>query len=154
MDTKESEVIDLLRSHYDVCHNAHSPLQHLKMHYGPRFKFESLGLGKYGQWINKNSGLFLHQKAINTLMQDVECELVTEDQLLSAIVKFFEESDNYGHRKHVLGHLRRMYGNRPFSSFGFGSFSDFIGNYGLDMGVAKREDFRSQREWKEWDGRR
>ncbi|CAK7994880.1 Hypothetical protein POVR1_LOCUS398 [uncultured virus] len=150
----ESELIEVIREHYRTCDGKPTPLRALKQHYGKGFKFQSLGLGNYGGWMQQNSHHFRKEKTEARCVEKIDRATVTEQQLLDTIVLYFSHSDMYCHRKHVLVHIRELHGNGPFGQFGFGSFKEFLERNNLDMGIARRQDFRSEAEWKKWTGRR
>ena len=150
----EQEVIETIRQHYLNCSGKPSPLRALKDRYGQGFKFESLGLGKFNQWLRKNADKFQVEKSVCEFIRDVSKELIEEEDLILSIQKFFDQSEMFSHRRYVLTYLRKIYGNGSFSDFGFGTFHTFLERHNMDMGIAKQEDFKNQQEWNEWSGRR
>lgn len=150
----EQDLINTLQTYYASHSTERSPLAYLKRHYGKGFKFQNLGLGKYGVWMSNNAHLFNIEKNACDFLDEVDVQMVTEQQLVEIVTVYFSKSDTFCHRKHVLGHIRDVYGNRPFSEYGYGTFKEFCVRHGLDMGVARRQDFRSQKEWNSWEGRR
>jgi hypothetical protein len=152
METEE-KVIEILRNHYQTCNGKPTPLKALKSHYGQGFKFENLGLGKYGTWIQQNTDKFRIEKSANEFLADVEIKISEEDLLLT-VTEYFSKSEMYYHRKHVLGHIRKIYGEGSFDQFGYGTFPDFLDRHGLDMGIARREDFKNPSQYNTHKGRR
>lgn len=150
----EQEIVAILIKHYQTCNGNPRPLHALKEHYGAGFKFDSLGLGKYNQWMHKNSHLFADVRKSNEIVNDIDLNMITEQQLLDTIKFHFSKSEMYSHRKHVLKYVRDVHGNRPFADYGYGTFKEFQDRHGLNMGIAKRDDFKSEMEWKRWQDRR
>lgn len=134
MDT-EGQVIEILRNHYQTCKGKPAPLKALKQHYGQGFKFENLGLGKYGAWMQINSDKFQIEKSTTDFLFDADKGTVTEEDLLIVVIDFFSKSENFNHRKHVLGHIRKIYGEGSFSNFGYGTFPEFLAKHNLNMGI-------------------
>lgn len=154
VSAQEQELINTLLVYYTSHSSECGPLAYLKKHYGKGFKFENLGLGKYGQWMSKNKHLFNVERGVGDLLDEVDVQMITEQQLVETVVQYFSKSEMFFHRRHVLQHVSSVYGNRPFSEYGYGTFREFCGRHGLDMGVARRQDFKTQREWDSWEGRR
>lgn len=154
INQKEQEIIAIIKEHYQICDGKPRPLNALKKHYGAGFKFESLGLGKYGIWMHQHSHLFVNDQKANEIVENIDIDGISEQQLLTTVTLYFSQSEYYTHRRHVLNHIRDIHGNRPFGKFGFGTFKEFMIRHNLDIGIARRQDFRSLAEWKSWKGRK
>lgn len=81
-------------------------------------------------------------------------EQITEEMLLETIKLCFDQSEMFYHRRHVLTHIRKVYGCDEFNKFGYGSFAQFQQKHNLDMDIARQQDFRNIKEWNQWKGRR
>jgi hypothetical protein len=154
LNQKEEEIIKIIKEHYQNCDGKPRPLNALKKHYGPGPKFESLGMGKYGTWMQHHSHPPVNETKAATIVQNIDIDSITEQQLLTTVTLYFSISEYYTHRRHILNHIREIYGNGPFSQFGYGTFKEFMVRYNLDIGIARRKDFRSLSEWKSWKGRK
>lgn len=152
METEE-QIINILRQHYQICNGKPTPLKVLKLHFGKGFKFETLGLGKFSYWLQINSDKFQVEKLTSNFLLEINKETILEDDLLNTVKEFFNRSEMYSHRKHILGHLRKIYGEGAFGDFGFGTFPEFLERHNLSMGIARREDFRSLTEWNQYKER-
>lgn len=128
--------------------------------------------------IAKNKHHFALEQETQQFLAEMDAQMGTEtimpseEDLLKLVTEYFARSEAFAHRRHVLAHIRNVYGNRPFGKCGYGTFAQFLERHGLDMGIAKREhrerredarnalveeshnkeDFRSIREWKQWKG--
>jgi hypothetical protein len=149
----EQEVINVIKQHYQICNGYPAPLQALKVYYGKPFHFESLGLGKWTTWWGKNNYLFEFEQVAVNLVVPIMNNIVTEEELLVEIKLFFSKSEMFYHRRQILSHLRTIYGKGSFGNFGYGTFRQFSERHGLDMGIARREDFKRPSEWNSWRGR-
>lgn len=148
------EVIEILRHHYQICQGTPKPLKALKEHYGKGFKFEKLGLGKYGEWLTKTQHLFKVEVIANNLITELDHSTITEKDLFETINIYFNKSEMFYHRRHILKHIRNVYGEGSFASFGFGTFREFQIKHNLDMGIARQQDFKSLQDWYNWEGRK
>lgn len=153
MDT-EQQVIEIIQKHYQTCVGKPAPLQALKKHYGQGFKFKSLGLGNYGEFMQRNAHHFQVESSANKLVTEMDRKMISEEDLLATVNSYFEQSEMFYHRRHVLQHIKKIYGSGDFASFGYGTFREFQEKHGLDMGIARQQDFRSLKEWYNWTGRR
>lgn len=134
MDTEE-EIINILIEHYQTCNGRPTPLKALKKHFGKKFKFETLGLGKFSPWLQKNSYKFQVEKIANDFLTDIDIKEITEDELLDVVTEYFNKSEMFDHRRHVLVHLRKIYGEHSFADFGYGIFPEFLRRHKLNMGI-------------------
>jgi hypothetical protein len=58
--------------------------------------------------------------------------LPTEQELVAAVEQYYAQGpDSSNYRKHVLVHLRRLYGPQGFGHFGLGTFIEFSARNGL-----------------------
>merc|ERR1719431_2340101 len=57
----------------------------------------------------------------------------SEEDLVKAVEKYYASLKNKDNRKHVLAHLRKLYGKGEFRRFGFGTFIEFAKKHGLDV---------------------
>jgi len=57
----------------------------------------------------------------------------SEEELVKAVEQFYVSLDNPVSRKHVLGHIRKLYGKGEFKIFGFGTFVEFSKMHGLKV---------------------
>ena len=149
----EEKLISVLTEYYASHSSECGPLAYLKRSYGRGFKFSNFGLGAYGKWMQANEHLFKPEKTICKLLDEVDTANTTEEQLLETVVLYFTKSEMFFHRRHALDHIRKVYGCRPFGDYGYGTFKQFIARHGLDMGIAKRSDFKTVKEWNSWQGR-
>lgn len=160
MQVNDEEMIEVVRKHYETCNGRPAPLQALKRHYGREFNFKKLGLGGYGAWMEKHKNQFSVERDTALFLEEIDTQLGTqkitpsEEDLLVLVNAHFAKSELFAHRRHVLSHIRSVYGNQPFGKYGYGTFPQFLERHGLDMGIAKKEDFRSFREWKQFNGRK
>ena len=57
----------------------------------------------------------------------------TEQAIVQVVEQFYASLNNQINRKHVLGHLRKIYGKGEFGRFGYGSFIEFSKRHGLEV---------------------
>ena len=57
----------------------------------------------------------------------------SEEDLVTAVENFYASLKKQENRKHVLAHLRKLYGKGEFRRFGFGTFIEFAKKHGLDV---------------------
>jgi len=57
----------------------------------------------------------------------------TEEDLVNAVETYYASLKNPDNRKHILAHLRKLYGKGEFRRFGFGTFIEFAKKHGLDV---------------------
>lgn len=131
----EEEIINILIDHHQTCKGNPTPLKALKTHFGPKFKFENLGLGKFSPWYNKNSPKFQAEIIVNNFLTEIDRKEITEQDLLNVVVDYFNKSEMFSHRTHVLNHIRKIYGEGPFANFGYGTFPEFLEKHNLNMGI-------------------
>lgn len=153
MNCNEEEMVEVIRKHYSTCNGQPRPMNALRKHYGPDFKYRDLGLGPFSKWMEKNYAKFEAERSAALFLTEMDNAVIKEEDLLKVIVDYFNISDKFVYRRHVLSHIRSIFGNGPFGRFGFGTFKQFLVKHNLDMGIASRRNFKTEREWRQWNGR-
>lgn len=122
----EEELVNEIKLYLESCQGKPVIKQFLNKKYGnkkQKIKFESFGFGKYGSFMSRHNNVFGPLLVAARQDQKISNTIVTEQDLINIIKS--------SHIKQAQNNIRKVYGNGPFSQFGYGTFQEFIATHNL-----------------------
>ena len=81
----------------------------------------------------REQGTLFRKKGVSNGLMQIKSAGPSEEELVKAVEQFYVSLDIPVNRKHVLGHIRKLYGKGEFGAFGFGTFVEFSKKHGLKV---------------------
>lgn len=121
MNITEEQLLNDFIEHYQTCPGKPMIMQFLGKKYGGRshkIKFERFGFGGYREFMQR------HNVRLQPYL-DACRERMAVSQITLSVEDILEIIEVYG-IQNTLPTIRRLYGNCPFSKYGYGTFQQFL----------------------------